>query len=108
MALIVECYCMFCMQVAAGATANGSAPAAAGNMTVPAATASQLTATGLAPGRFYDVYLVAADTPAGNRQVTVLNFTYVAAGVSHSALASCMHHAFPALLAADSPPMGPS
>lgn len=65
-------------QVAAGSSANASAPAAAGNLTVAAATANQLQATGLAPGRFYDVYLVAADSPVGNLQSAVLNFTYVA------------------------------
>jgi hypothetical protein len=65
------------LQVAAGSAANGTAPVAAGNLTVAAATASQLIAIGLAPGRVYDVYLVAADSPAGNLQSAVLNFTYV-------------------------------
>jgi hypothetical protein len=71
---------------------------------VPAATASQLIATGLAPGRFYDVYLVAADTPAGNCQVTVLNFTYVNAGIVHYSLAGYMHHvSLPTLLQVTQP-----
>jgi hypothetical protein len=69
------------LQVAAGTAANSTAPATAGNLTVAAAAATQLSATGLAPGRYYDVYLVAADSPAGNLQSSVLNFTYVTTSV---------------------------
>lgn len=55
--------------------ANQTAPAAAGKVSATFNTSALLTAQGLSPGSWYDMYLVAADDPAGNLQPRVTNVT---------------------------------
>jgi hypothetical protein len=63
------------MQVAAGRAADGVAPVYGGNASAAASSVLSLQATGLLTGTLYDVYLVAEDSPARNRQPSVTNIT---------------------------------
>jgi len=63
------------LQVAGGLAANSTQPVSAGKASAPFNTSVQLVAEGLSPGSLFDVYLVAADQPAGNLQTTVTNIT---------------------------------
>jgi hypothetical protein len=60
-------------QVVASVGANDSQPASAGKASTAFNTSARLTAEDLSPGSWYDVYLVAADDPAGNLQPRVTN-----------------------------------
>lgn len=55
--------------------ANESQPASAGKASAAFNTSVLLTAEGLSPGNWYDIYLVAQDDPAGNLQPRVTNIT---------------------------------
>eukprot|EP00775_Hariotina_reticulata_P010661 gene10661-10820_t len=64
-------------QVVSGQAAVGAAPVVGGNVSAAAASIVPLQPTGLLAGTLYDIYLVAVDNPAGNRQPTVTNITRV-------------------------------
>lgn len=67
--------CHATVQVAAGMAANQTQPASAGKVSAAFNTSVLLIAEGLSPGSWYDIYLVAADDPAGNLQPRVTNIT---------------------------------
>lgn len=63
------------MQVSGGLAANGTQPVTSSKASAAFNTSLLLTAEGLLPGSWYDIYLVAADDPAGNMQTRVTNIT---------------------------------
>jgi hypothetical protein len=63
------------MQVAGGVAANNAQPVSAGKVSAAFNTSVLLVAAALFPGSWYDIYLVAADDPAGNLQTRVTNIT---------------------------------
>jgi hypothetical protein len=63
------------LQVAGGLAAAGAQPVAAGHMLAMRNTPLLMQANSLSPGSWYDIYLVAADDPAGNLQTKVTNIT---------------------------------
>lgn len=63
------------VQVAGGVAGNNSQPVSAGKASAAFNTSTMLVAEGLSPGSWYDIYMVAADDPAGNLQIRVTNIT---------------------------------
>lgn len=70
-----DCFAHMQLQVSTALAAANAPPVAAGHLPAARNTATLLQANGLEPGNWYDIYLVAADDPAGNLQTRATNIT---------------------------------